>query len=60
MPLASVMITTVGAFKSGKTSTSIWRAVNVPTASSTTPAIITNSLLCNEKFMILFSMTQAI
>ena len=57
MPLASVITTTVGAFRSGKTSTSILRAVYVPATSSTTPAIITNIRLRNENSMIRFSMS---
>ena len=56
MPLASVITTTVGAFRSGKTSTSMCRAVKVPATSRMTPTIITNSLLRNEKSMILFNM----
>ena len=61
MPLASVITTTVGAFRSGKNVHFHFAGrVNVPATSSTTPAIITNSRLRNENSMIRFSMTRAV
>lgn len=60
IPGASVITTTVGALRSGNTSTSICRAVYAPTKSSNTPIIITNNRLCNEKSIILFSMAVSV
>ena len=57
MPRASVITTTVGAVKSGKTSTSISRAVQVPATISRTEKKRINGRLRREKDMILFSMT---
>ena len=60
MPLASVMTTTVGAVKSGNTSTSVCRAVYVPPTSSSTEATSTRMRFCKEKCMILFSIRSMI
>ena len=55
MPCASVMTTTVGAFKSGNTSTSMWLAVMPPHTSSAADANNISSLLCKEYCIILFN-----
>ena len=55
MPCASVMTTTVGALRSGKTSTSILHAVQMPTTMSSTLKNRMTGRLCNEKEIILFN-----
>ena len=55
MPRASVITTTVGALRSGKTSTSIRHAVQQPTASSSTLKNTTNGRLRRERDSILLS-----
>ena len=55
MPLASVITTTVGAFRSGKTSTSVLWAVNPPSMISATAATRTIRRLCSENRIILLS-----
>ena len=55
MPRASVITTTVGALRSGKTSTSIRQAVQQPTASSSTLKNTTNGRLRREREIILLS-----
>ncbi len=54
-PCASVITTTVGAFKSGKTSTSILDAVYTPASISKTAAIKTTKRLSNENLINLFN-----
>ena len=55
IPPASVITTTVGALRSGNTSTSVCQAVYVPPTSRSTDATNTNNRFCNEKRIILFS-----
>ncbi len=55
IPCASVSTTTVGAVRSGNTSTSMREAVYAPMNNNSTDAAITSSLLCKEKYIILFS-----
>ena len=54
IPCASVITTTVGAVRSGNTSTSILLAVRKPTTIKTTALNKTKYLLFNENFIILF------
>src|SRR5699024_10541466 len=56
IPGASVMTTTVGAFKSGKTSTSIFIDVYNPAKSNNTDATKISSRLFKEYRIILFNM----
>ena len=56
IPPASVMTTTVGAFRSGNTSTSIRCAVYIPAAARIPATIITRIRLRSEYCIILFSM----
>jgi len=58
IPCASVITTTVGAVKSGNTSTSISLAVYVPRIISTTAPSKTKNLLFNENSIILFNITS--
>ena len=51
IPCASVMIVTVGAVRSGKTSTGISVAIIVPAIRSMKAEMRTNSLFCNENWM---------
>ena len=53
MPFASFMMTTVGALRSGKTSTSIVFAVNIPTTMMSTAAISIARRLCRAMCIIL-------
>ncbi len=57
IPWASVITTTVGAVRSGNTSTSMLIAVRVPTTISITEHRSTKYLLFSENFMILSSIT---
>ena len=57
-PGASVIIVTVGALRSGKTSTSIFFAVYIPHIRSNAAAIITTNLLSKENFIILLSIVK--
>src|SRR5690606_27728665 len=57
IPLASVMTTTVGAFRSGKTSTSILYATYTPASVNRSEPKRTANLLLRENKMILFSIT---
>ena len=59
IPLASVMITTVGALRSGKTSTSMCLAVQQPPMIKIRVASKTSARLRKEKAMILLSMFLA-
>ena len=49
MPLASVITTTVGALRSGKTSTSVCPVMYIPPTVSSTAATRMSRRLCNEK-----------
>ncbi len=60
MPLASVITTTVGAFKSGNTSTSILVAVYVPASIKRMDATKTTNLLFSENLIILFNITFSV
>ena len=60
IPPASVMMTTVGALRSGNTSTSVLFIVHMPPIISRMAATRMNSLLSSENFMILFSMAQTV
>ncbi len=55
IPVASVMTTTVGALRSGNTSTSIRQAVQQPPTSNRNVASSTSGLFLNENDMILFN-----
>ena len=55
-PAASVITTTVGALRSGKTSTSMLRAVYMPAIRSNSAPRIMENRLSSEKRIILFSM----
>jgi len=55
IPCASVSTTTVGAVKSGNTSTSILEAITLPKISNKTDAIITKNRFCSENLIILLS-----
>ena len=56
MPFASVITTTVGALRSGKTSTSMLSAVYRPPMVSNTPSMSTTRRLSSENLIILFNM----
>ena len=60
IPLASVITTTVGAFRSGNTSTSMLLAVYSPLMRSSMAATITVMRLLSENLMILLSITFVI
>ena len=55
MPPASVMMTTVGALRSGNTSTSVLLVEYKPAMTSSTDATNTRILFSSEKRIILFS-----
>ena len=57
IPLASVMTTTVGALRSGKTSTSVRLTVYMPATVMSTAATATSRRLSRENRMILSSMS---
>ena len=57
MSFASVITTTVGAFKSGNTSNSIFRVVYIPPIINNTATISIRRRLFNENFIILFNIT---
>jgi len=56
IPCASVMTTTVGALRSGNTSTSMRVAAHTPATAMRTAAITTTRRLSSENLIILFSM----
>ena len=56
MPCASVMMTTVGAFRSGNTSTSMVSVTYMPPKVSSTAVSRMKSLLCSANSIILLSM----